>query len=290
MKNQVIFLIFAASVFSACAPQEETITLSMDSDAVVIDSAASLLGGVADEQDGASYSMSTPVPWKSQALIPIAYASSCSRPVYNSCMAGVKSESYVNCVPGLTSFTLNGTATLTYSNGTCSLSSIGSSVTRTYNLTLQGPRGGTVSLTSNSKADYNGNSYGGGGRLTVTGAGWNMEILGKHKSFVFKTLNLYDVSMRTLSPINVTGSLSRASRVLNSGQLQVNHNNAGFTALLTPQSLGWNNSCCYPVSGSLGVTFSGSRSGSATVSFPSCGQARVTENGQSKDIQLSYCE
>jgi hypothetical protein len=118
-----------------------------------------------------------------------------------------------------------------------------------------------------------------------------MDLHGKHHSFVGRRgREVYNVSLRTLQPIVITGGLSRANRLVNSGQIEVNHNLAKFTALITPSNIQWSSDCCHPVSGSLSVTYSGSKTGTSTVTFQGCGSAQVNDNGQSEDIELSYCE
>ena len=288
MKNRTLKLSILMLLVTACAQKKEGI-LEVDPTTAAVESATTLVSGVADDQSGSSFAVRTP-SWKQQAILPIAFASGCSRAVYNTCQSGVKTETYSSCVPGLSNFTLNGSVTLTYSNSTCDLSAVGSYVTRTYDLDLSGPHGGELSVSSATQSDYRGTSYGGGGKLTVTNTGWNLEILGKRKVLSFKNEKLFDVSVRTTAPLVVTGSLSRGSRVINSGQLEVNHNVAGFTGLFVAQNLQWSNACCHPISGSFNVTWSGTKTGSATVTFQGCGQASVNENGQTRNIELSYCE
>lgn len=285
----LILSLTIAPLFVGCGKKFEN-EISVDPEAAVIESATSLLGGMPDDQAGSSYARLSPVNWKKQLLLPEAFASGCSRPVYASCNSGVRSENYVNCNPGVSNYVLNGSAQLSYSDSVCGLSSNGDSVTRTYDVSISGPRGGELALSSATHSDYRGTSYGGGGKLTVTPAGWNLEVLGKRKVLSYKGQSLYDVSLRTLSPIQVSGSLSRSARQMTSGQLEVNHNLAQFTAVFTPQNLQWNNSCCHPVSGTLNVAWSGSKTGTATVTFQGCGQAEVNENGQTRDIEISYCE
>ena len=285
----MIQLLILSFFLVSCAQKKAGLDTAVDPEAAVIESATSLISGMADDQVGSSFAVRTP-NWKQEALLPIAFASGCSRAVYNTCQSGIKSEDYLNCSPGLSNFTLNGNVTLTYSNSICDMTSIGSSVTRSYDVNLSGPRGGELNISSSIKADYTGNNYGGGGRITVTNSGWNLDVLGKHKTLNFKNKTLYSVSARTISPLVITGSLSRASRVINAGQLEVNHNLAKFTAVFSPQNLQWANSCCHPIGGSLNVVWSGSKTGTASVTFQGCGQAQVNENGQTKDIELSYCE
>lgn len=282
---------FALSlILAACAEQDTQSDSTVDPAEVSVESAVALISGINDEQAGSAFAVRTPVNWKQAVLLPQAFASNCLRAVYSPCVSGVRSAQYSSCSAGLANYSMNGNVALSYSNSTCDLGSLGASVNRTYAVTVEGPRGGQLLVTSQSRADYNNQTYGGGGRLTTTVNGWNLEVLGKHKTLSYRGRTLFDVSIRTLSPIAVTGSLSRASRNVNSGQLQVNHNLAKLTSTITPQNLQWNNSCCHPISGSLAVSWTGSRTGSATVTFSSCGQAELSSNGQTQNITLSYCE
>lgn len=268
-------------------------TSSLDPVEASLETGISMISGMSDDQAGGSLAMSPIRPRSliAEGLFPLAHAStSCSRPITATCSSGVRALNYDGCTVASTSRTMNGSANLTYSDNSCALSTNGDTVTRTMDIEISGPRGGVYSLSSDSQADYNGNIYGGGGRITKTSGGWNLDILGRHSSFTYKGKSLASVSVRTLSAMQVTGSLSRSSRVVSGGQLEVNHNLSGFTALITPSNLEWSSICCHPVSGSLSVTYSGSKSGSATVSFNGCGAADVTSDGQTKSIEFSYCE
>ena len=139
-------------------------------------------------------------------------------------------------------------------------------------------------------ADRSGNTFGGGGRLTKTAGGWTVEVLGKNKRFSRGGRELFNISTRTLTPISVTGSLSRASRVVNGGSFEVIHNKAQFVATYVPSNLTWSSACCHPVSGSLAVTYAGSVTGSSSVTFNGCGTATMVKDGLSSQITLNYCE
>lgn len=70
---------------------------------------------------------------------------------------------------------------------------------------VDGPYGGVLAVTSE----------GGGGRLTRTATGWIAEILGKRKVLTHRARELMNLS--TPQAIEITGSLGRSSRVVNSG-------------------------------------------------------------------------
>jgi hypothetical protein len=280
----------------ACAKKEDSAeTSAVDAVEASVESGVTMLQGVADDQAGSSYSNRSEKPssvWQQLLKPDVATAFSCGRAFSQSCSSGVKSISYTQCDLPYSSATLDGSITLTYSDSNCAMAALNSTVTRGYDLTFTGPRGGSLAITSEVNDDYRGGaSYGGGGRLTRTASGFDLEILGRHSVLNFKTRNLADVSVRTLQAVAIN-QVARNGRTMTGGQIEVNHNLAQFTSVFTPNNLAWNNSCCHPVSGSLDVTYSGSKSGSATVTFAgTCGSATVVDqDGQSQEVRLSYCE
>jgi len=285
-------LILSLLIVSSCAKKslDETST-SVDANTAETESALTAVSGTLDEQSGSSFST-----YKSEKshlfslLINQSQASECMRPVFASCSSSVRTMDYVGCSLGSSSKTLSGQASLTYSNPSCVLSADGDSVTRTYDISISGPRGGVITLGSAVKSDYRGTSYGGGGRITQTASGHDLDILGKHKVLSFKGINLYDVSIRTLAPLQITGGLSRSARNIVSGQLEINHNKAERTAVWTFNNLQYSSSCCHPVSGSIDIAWTGSKVGTGQINFQGCGIAELTEDGQSQSIEMSYCE
>ncbi len=270
--------------------------LSIDPTESVVESGISALDGVADEQANASLaSLSKPIQFNKfdfvkSLLVPEAYAAVCERAYAQTCNSGVKQVTYAGCTNVTGQASLNGDVGLSYSHGSCTLSSAGDSVTRTYDLNITGPRGGIFAITSDNETDYLGQTYGGGGKLTKTSSGFDIEIMGKHKSFVYNNRLLYDVSMRTTSPIGVTGTIARVGRTVSGGTMEIHHNLAKFTAAITPNNLTYSNVCCHPVAGTLAINYSGSVTGNATLTFNGCGSATYIKAGQAKDITLSYCE
>ena len=291
--KKLMVMILALSLF-ACGKKQETASAVVSEEEAIVESVISTIGGLSDDQNGSNYAFNKSFKNKYEMvlglLFPSAVADGCSRAYFETCNAGVKQAQYASCSLGASGGTLQGQVQLSYSNASCLMSSVNDSVVRTYDLDLVGPRGGTVSVSSDSLPDYRNVVIGGGGQLTKTAGGWQIDLLGKHKILSYRARQLYSVSMRTLAPVQVTGTLARAGRTVSGGQLEVNHNLAGYTALFQANNLQWTGTCCHPVSGSLDVTFSGSRSGSATVTFKSCGLADFEKDGQTKEIAISYCE
>lgn len=267
---------------------------SVDSVTAMAESAVTMVSGMADEQSNSSFAMlpRSESPLLINLLLQQAYASNCQRAVLASCNNGVRSESYDDCAIAGTQASLDGQITLTYSSSVCSMITDGDTVTRSYEMQINGPRGGVLTSSSAQKADYRGASYtyGGGGRLTKTASGFDLEVLGKHNSLNYRGLELFNVSVRTISPIAITGGLNRSQRVANGGSLEINHNKAGYTALWSFSDVRWSNTCCHPVSGNVNIVFSGTKTGQATLTFDGCGSGHVTQDGQSQQVGFSYCE
>ncbi len=260
----------------------------------VVESGMTAVSGSLDEQSNSSFafqSVKANSIW-STLLIDKAQAAACSRAFLQSCSNGVKEIEYSNCSTLNGVRQMEGHVKLTFSNSSCAMSSNGDSVTRTYNTEISGPRGGVVSNSSDAAQDYRlGTAYGGGAKITKTSLGYNLDILGKHKRMDRNGRQLFNVSVRTLQTLEVTGGLSRAARRVSNGQLEVNHNLAKFSSVITANNIQWGDCSCYPVSGSLSIAFSGTKTGSATVTFTNeCGVASLQENGQTSKIELSYCE
>ena len=290
--KKIIMILASTLLVSACGQQKNETLDSEDSIEAVVESGVTSISGVLDDQNGSSFAMNKtleidPVRMIQQLIIPTAYAENCSRAVAQACNIGVKQANYSNCG---TVFDLNGSVTLTYSDMGCSMANVGDSVVRTYDYTIEGPRGGILTNSSLIKATYDGTQLSGGARLERAASGWLLNISGKHKSLSRNDREIFDISIETPTQLEVSGGLSRASRQVNNGSLKVYHNLAEFSAEFSANNLQWNASCCHPVSGSLSVNYSGSVTGSATVTFNGCGTATHEKDGLSQDITLSYCE
>lgn len=272
--------------------------LSVDEDSAVLEAGINSVSSLADESTGGAFAQNkTEVKQNSlwaQLLFPKINASTvCSRPYTQTCSGGVRSIQYSGCTGAAGLVSLTGTAALNFSgasSSSCRFTNSGDALTRTYNIDFTGPRGGVLNLSSDLKSDYTGASYQGGGQLTYNGgSSWSVAVLGRHTSYSYEGTEYYSTSVRTTSAMTITGSLGRSSRVLNGGALQVNHNLARFTATFVPSNVTWSGSC-YPSSGTLAVTYSGAKTGTATIQFTGSGNATYTKDGESKTIEISYCE
>lgn len=297
MSRLKLISVLACIWMVGCGPKSQDSQTVVSPEEATVESAMAAVSGLADEQSGESYarlqSQARPDMYAAvrELLIPSAHASgTCDRAVFSPCSQGTREVTYQSCRPTLTAASLNGYVRLTYSDVNCAMTSAGDAFTRTQNLDYDGPRGGTAQISSDPAPDYRGTTYGGGGKTTRTATGYTFDLSGKHVRLAFRGRDLYRVSMRTLNPLVVTGTLARAGRELDGGELEVNHNLVGLTAVYRPHNLRWQNGCCYPVSGTLDVEYSGSRTGSATVTFNGCGTATHSDGVQNVSLALSYCE
>ncbi len=258
-----------------------------DSLSIANDSISSTLDDQAASSFAAFYNKSRSI-W--MTLLTPAQAASCMRTRSATCTDGVRSVEWSDCEIGNSSRLLNGEAALNYSDANCSLDNEGAYVIRTMNRQVSGLRGAIFLLSSEEDSDYMEQSYGGGGKITRTASGWELEILGKHHQIMKNNRVRADVSVRTLSPFVISGGLERSSRLIESGRLQMNHNRARYTAVYEVSNLEYSSDCSLPVSGEMTGTYTGSINGSAQIEFNGCEQVTITENGASSDLTLESVE
>jgi len=221
-------------------------------------------------------------PWQRamDSVIPSAYAATCWEPTFSACSAtGTRTKDFGGCMIG--GATLEGTATLTFTQPLCTVATAGDAVTRTADLTLTGRYGGTLEITS----------PGGGQTLTRTADGFTYNVGGMER--VVTTAGgrtLFDVATRTTAPIVVTGS-SRADLKIVSGSLEIDHKIAGYKVTLTADNLAWTSSCNCASSGTLtGMVSGGKHDGkTASVIITGCGEADVTIDGETESVTMDRC-
>jgi hypothetical protein len=292
MKSPLKILILTAFLTS-CGPKLGDLNSDSEELSSSIEDAVTTISALLDDQQGESYALSQPksLPqWMNEIVIPKALASSCLRPVHLACEDGRKTSSLVQCTLGHPQVQTNGHIQLAYSQSSCSLEQVGEQVHRTYDLEYMGPYGGRLHISSENQIDYRGQTIGGGSQLVRTEDGFQLTILGRNKTLIRNGRVLRSRSLRTLTPLEITGGLSRAQRRVNRGQLEVIHNLAGFTATYQADNLQWTSSCCHPVAGQLNVEYEGAKQGLALVQFQGCGQAQLQINDEVTDVQLNYCQ
>ncbi len=279
----------------------DTTSASADTIADSVESAVTLIGGIADEQKGSGFaylpmSRTERLLAEIEGWVPLrkAWASGAcaasSRAVQHACAGSHRTNSALDCTLG--NYTLSGWVDLQYSEADCALDAVGETVTRTYSVQVSG-NGFLLNRFTNAHTTYDGQSLSGGGTLTYQGpASWQMTVGGNHRVLTRNGNTWFDISTKTGSAVSISGTLARGSRTVNGGSIQVIHNRAGFTATWVPSSVSWATvGCCYPTSGSATVTFTGSVTGSGTVSFgPTCGQMTIQKDGVSRTATLANCE
>jgi hypothetical protein len=205
---------------------------------------------------------------------------------------GLRQANYAGCQIPYSNVFASGNVWLTYNTNSCSMLNLGEAVNRTYSMNYS-RNGWQVQVRSESDTDYRGTVYGGGGRLTRTSAGWNIEVLGRHVKFLTPAGNMLSkIDVRTVPgfPIQVEGTLLRANRLVRAGKLEVNHFQRRRTVTYVANNLQYDSSCCYPVSGTLGIEVVdnlGTRSGSAT--FNGCGSVTQVLPEGTRTITLNSC-
>ena len=286
-------LLLVAIIATGCGLRDNTDTAADEELTASVEDAVTTMSAIMDDQEGESYSVNSQKSYHEmieEILLPKAYAAGCIRPAIKVCDNGVKTSTFSDCSGYRGLVTASGEITLNFSENDCSMDTAGDNVNRTYSYTFDLPRGGQLEVSSADGEDYSGDVIGGGALLTKTVGGFELDILGKHKVYTRNDRVRLNRSVKTLQPLQIIGGLRRSVRRVTDGQVQVSHNLAEFKAVYTADSLEWSSSCCHPVSGTLSVDYTGSREGSGTVTFGSCGTATLDKDGETHEIQFSYCE
>lgn len=299
MKVKASLLLFAF-LTSSCGEHNGTVTSSLTEGISALTTAVS---GVVDDQANESYSYikvkkSPFMELLDQFKIQEAFAASCTRTVNESCSSSKRSLDLNGCTYS-SSISATGTIALEYSDSSCTILNTNDTVTRTYDtVKLTGVSNYTLYITSGNVTNYAGGAYSGGVRLTNNGDNtYNFAFLGLHKilqNSAEESIYSHSIQSNSNSSLSNTvtaGSLARNGRKLTGGQINVHHNKAKYSASYVPVDLEWTSSCCHPTSGYWNITFSGSRSGTATLTYSStCGTTTYTQNGEDTEITLNYCE
>lgn len=293
---KILVLAILVLSFAGCKKQEVSATAAstdnIDNYADTIEASINSVSGASDDANNETViAQSSPHFFErllDQVFISSAYAAACTRSLTNS-GSGVCNRN-VNCEAG--AYVWSGTAQLTFSNGnSCALGVMGETFTRTINFTRSGPRG-SLQTTSANRSPYTGPTIGGGVEVTKVdnGVAVDVNILGQHKILTRTNGSvIFDMSFETPTPLQLN-KLARNGRIISSGVLDVYHNRAQFKAEHTISNLTYSSSCCYPVSGSISTTFTGSLSGVGSVTFNGCGNYTAIYNGQSKTFSMANCE
>lgn len=298
MKKKPITILCLILLATSCGKVED-IYEEKNQDVAIAESveiAITAFAGAADEESDSTISFNKKSKFKDiiNFLNPIqtAHAAICSgRAQRETCLDGVKSKTYSGCSIGLTAQTFSGIVELTYSDtANCDITAESDSLTRTFDYTRTTALGAKIRVFSTTHTDFEGNTYGGGGKLTKVPAGYELDILGKHKTRTgFAGKERLDISIRTTAPISFN-KLARNERVVDGGAIVVAHNLANYKVTLEPSALAYTSSCCYPTSGTITATYDGVIDGSGVVTFNGCGEATVSRDGVDHSITFNSCE
>jgi hypothetical protein len=287
------FLCFLV-LLSACGKKDEAIDTTQDSAAYALESATALLGSLANDAENSSSLVSRDLATMAECSIATARST---------CDGNIITVSWPNCtLPlGNANVTLSGGWRNTYNDGVACTTArsgglaSGDSFTRTYlDFGITFPLGRRLTTSSNAHSAYDGTAIPATG-VTVTNVAGTRQITIQGLRRILagsKGAKFFDHSI-TSSAISVTGTRAAGTRLINSGNLTVYHNIVGYKAVSSFSNVRWGEAgCCFPTSGRVTTTFTGSLVGNAELAFgPSCGAATFTDTkGSSEAISLSQCE
>lgn len=161
------------------------------------------------------------------------------------------------------------------------------------------PINGDYTTTSDMANNYSGVPIGGGAQVTKNSSGAAViTVNGFTKSYTDRDGNLVWTHSIHTDPVNplVLNHLARNGRTIYSGTVIVDHNDSSFTATMTFNNVTYTTTdasttnCCYPVSGTLTVALTGSRTGTGTLTFSeTCGTATYSGDISSETLMMITC-
>lgn len=183
-----------------------------------------------------------------------------------------------------------GFQSLTFSDPTCKNDDPGDNFLHSFLILFVNAKNGVTSAVSTLKhKDYRDVEMGGAELFTLLQNGFSYHMLGRRLTYNGYFLKV-DISQRTPQPIIFIENQEASERFV-SGYLETNHNIAKFTSLIGFDNVKWEPAnCCYPVSGTASVEFSGSVIGKAAVKFTSCERAEITINSETRQVDLAACQ
>jgi len=216
------------------------------------------------------------------------------------CSSSAETLNWGGCTVDKGLAVLTGSVTETFS-GTSSSSCVvpvvsGETVVRTSSgTTLTVASGATIKVDTNGGTAWDGTVIPSTGSSVTNSSGTRtIAVGGTHRQLTGpKGTILFDHFLKTTTPLTVTGTRAAGTRVITGGVMSLYHNRAKYTASTTFQNVAWTDStCCYPTSGSLSTTFTGSLTGSTSMTFSStCGEAtHVDTSGVSTTVTLNQCQ
>lgn len=215
----------------------------------------------------------------------------------SSCSSSSDTLTWSGCTLQSGTVTLTGGWTSVYTgtnSASCGLPLVaGETVTRTSSdVTTTLASGATISTNTNSRITWDGTTIPSTGEVTSKSGG-NRTVVINGINIIKKSPHgtiQYDHSI-TSNGLVFTGGRATHDRVV-SGSVTLYHNRAKFNAINVFNAVTYGDStCCYPTSGNITSTFTGSQSGTTTLTFTStCGYANFTDLDNSvNNIKLEHC-
>lgn len=210
----------------------------------------------------------------------------CGASTFGSCSSDAVIRTFGSCSIG--GYTLTGTVTLTWPNGTnCALSTTGQSIRISPNYTIAS---NNVALTSTKTGTH-------GISLTWTaGTGtakvFNFSNDGIKRTITYNGEEIFDITTTTTSNLIINGTTRGSRSLQNTGQIQVVNNLSSETCNFVPSNISWGSTSCNCANSGSWVG-SCSSTGAVVVNITGCGTANVTysEDGSTKQqtVSLDRC-
>ena len=209
----------------------------------------------------------------------------------SACASQSRSINFDDCRAG--AFSAKGTIILSYNTAqSCSdslngLISSGTQVLRLIpNLSLE-RSSMTNRITTDPQTTYAGITIGGGQSIQITGVqSYTLNILGLTWERSVSILGaIFSHSITSTQPIIVTGSRTTNNRNIGSGRVSVYHNKARYIADIRYFNLAYDNGSCYPRTGLITSSLSGSTTSRISMTFTAgrCGQVELSTEDSSNN-------
>lgn len=295
---------------SACSKSSDSGGSSSESDATsnVVQTATAEASSQASSAEGGSIALASVSHGETQlseiqiednssaeimSTSPVHQRSSCALSgVRSSCSNGVRTITWNSCTVAAGTQTMTGGWTETYSSNTCATTSSNTMTRTTTGSTSTHSSGATVTTDTNGGTTYDNTTIPNTGTTVTFGASTNTIVInGTHRVKTSAAGSKVFEHYITSSGLTHSGTLAAGTRSI-SGTVTVYHQLAKYKAVNTLSSVSWGSaSCCYPTSGTVSTTLSGSLSGTTTTQFTAtCGQATFTDtSGAQSTITLTQC-
>ncbi len=221
----------------------------------------------------------------------------------STCTSNVSTIDWLGCTVGAA--TATGGWTETWSAGFCTNGASPAALTTGTSVNRRTVNGGEILTTSigavlttttTAHSAYDGTLINGNGITVANTSGTRtMLIDGLHKVLVGpRGRTWFDHSVVANPGLSVTGTRAAGTRTV-TGSTTLYHNLALYKAVHTFNTVRWNSAtCCYPTSGTVTSTLTGSKTNSLTLDFTAgataCGQATFTEgSGTPTAVTLTQC-